>query len=770
MLLIGIVLTGATTVAVLGGGFIDDVSSSAESERASQEMTQVASEAAAVALGGSQQRGMTVDASQGRLTVEDDASWICVENGSTSDREFILPEDADDDKSCGGARKNMGTVRYDTGDATVAYEGGGVWRRGDDGRARMVSPPEFHYRGDTLTLPVVVVSGDVGSGGSTVDLTATAGPTDRVDSLTNPLPDSSGSVYVTIHSEYYQAWGDFIAERTDGRVVELDDDAKTVSVELVVPSPTEINQAVYASDGGDNAVNVYGGISDSYDSSESPSKYESPAHKNKSGPIVSNGGITTNTVVHGDIYSIRQGGQIKIAPSSNSEPDVVGDIHGQQDVKLSQAQVEGDIYADETVNVQGTSYPPEVDGDIHSGDVVKLNDVTVTGDVYADEEIRATSGALTIEGDTHTYGRLKAEGGGDEFEGETYVDGELDVKKATFGGAVHATGGGNAAYPTSLHDSTVSDSLYVNGNLKLTQTSVDEDVSVTGDTKAIDTNIGGNLHVDGKLEQLKNKEVDGDVHVTGDATLESVSITGDLHVGGDLTCESNPSIDGDVRVSGNNGCQDDDGDPNLETPTSPDAPEEHEEPESPTLDPPAVEVPKEGDLKDIPDECRQDGQASNQGIIIDSRECTLDPGKYEVPKIDIDGNGGTNLKINTSEGETVELYVGGPVSLTEDAEIVTGDPDHNNASELEINVYDEDASVDIQSNVTGVINANGTKVDIASGGNVFGAVIAEKVDSDGTGGVHYDEALSGKTVGDGRNGTTSIQYFHVTTNELEIED
>ena len=87
MLLIGIVLTGATTVAVLGGGFIDDVSSSAESERASQEMTQVASEAAAVALGGSQQRGMTVDASQGRLTVEDDASWICVENGSTSDRE-----------------------------------------------------------------------------------------------------------------------------------------------------------------------------------------------------------------------------------------------------------------------------------------------------------------------------------------------------------------------------------------------------------------------------------------------------------------------------------------------------------------------------------------------------------------------------------------------------------------------------------------------------------------------------------------------------------
>ena len=774
VLLIGIILTTATGIAVIGGDLIEDISGSAEQERASQEMTQFASESAAVALGGSDQRQMQFDASAGTVRVRENASWVCVEKGNATDREFILPEpdgpNVDNDATCGEEKTYMGSVVYDTGEKTVAYEGGGVWSSNERGGSRMISPPEFHYREDTLTLPVVNVSGDVDRGGSTVNLAATAGPTEDVDHGSNPLPETSGRVYVTIGSQYYEAWGDFMADRTDGRVVEFDHDNETVTVELVVPSPTEINQAVYASDGGDNAVNVYGGISDSYDSSESPPKYESPAHKNKSGPIVSNGGITTNAVVHGNIYSIRQGGQINIAPSSNSEPDVVGDIHGQQDVKLSQAQVKGDIYADETVNVQSTSYPPEVDGDIHSGDVVKLKDVTVTGDVYADEEIRATSGTQTIEGDTHTYGRLKVSGGGDEFKGKTYVDGELDVKKATFGDAVHATGSGDAAYPTSLHDSTVSDSLYVSGSLKLKQTSIVENVDVTGDAKVIDTDIGGDLHVDGELEQLKNKEVDGDVHVTGDATLESVSITGDLHVGGDLTCQSNPSIDGDVRVSGNNGCQDDDGDPNLETPTSPDAPEEREEPESPTLDPPAVEVPEEGDLKDIPDECRQNGQASNQGIIISGRECTLEPGKYKVPKIDIDGDGGTNLKIDTSEGETVELYVGGSVSLTEDAEIVTGNPDHNNASELEINVYDEDASVDIQSNVTGVINANGTKVDIDSGGNVFGAVIAEKVDSDGTGGVHYDEALAGKTVGDGKNGTTSVQYLHVTRNEMTVED
>ena len=53
----------------------------------------------------------------------------------------------------------LGSVVSESGDSEIAYQSGGVWRRsGDD--SRMVSPPEFHYRGRTLTLPVIAVNGD----------------------------------------------------------------------------------------------------------------------------------------------------------------------------------------------------------------------------------------------------------------------------------------------------------------------------------------------------------------------------------------------------------------------------------------------------------------------------------------------------------------------------------------------------------------------------------------------------------------------------------
>ncbi len=56
--------------------------------------------------------------------------------------------------------ESMGEVAYHGSDETrLAYQGGGVWRANGDGTSVMVSPPEFHYRDATLTLPLVTVSG-----------------------------------------------------------------------------------------------------------------------------------------------------------------------------------------------------------------------------------------------------------------------------------------------------------------------------------------------------------------------------------------------------------------------------------------------------------------------------------------------------------------------------------------------------------------------------------------------------------------------------------
>jgi hypothetical protein len=105
----------------------------------------------------------------------------------------------------------------------------------------MISPPEFHYRAQTLTLPIVQVTGSASVGGSaraTVSrgefLARNVYPNesrsfDNGEPFLNPV--QNGSVIVRIESEYARAWGTYFAERTDG-VVSYPSDG-VVTVELV---------------------------------------------------------------------------------------------------------------------------------------------------------------------------------------------------------------------------------------------------------------------------------------------------------------------------------------------------------------------------------------------------------------------------------------------------------------------------------------------------------------------------------------------------------
>jgi cytoskeletal protein CcmA (bactofilin family) len=618
---------------------------------------------------------------------------------------------------------------YDTGDGRVAYEGGGVWTTDADGNSRMVSPPEFHYRGDTLTLPVVQIDGDVRAAGPQVQLLATAGETDHVDDISNPLSEDSGSVYVTVGSEYYEAWGEFMADRTDGKVVEFDHDDETVTVELVVPSPPEIDQAIYTSGTSDSAVDIDESLVDSYNSSESPPKYEPPNNNGSNGTIASDGGLDIEDDIEGNVYSVRQGGEIAVDAG-----DVNGSIHGQQNADLDTTTVSGDVVAEESVVADDTT----IEGDVHTEDVADLDGTTVDGDVYAD-------GGLVTDTD----------GGGVTIGGAVHAAADSDVSAGTYAGPVHVDG------KLAADESTFEDNVHVEGN---------------GDFDTVE--FDNNLHVDGDLTLAGgdgiSEEVDGDVHVTGDADISEVTITGELHVDGALSCDSESSVIGTVHVGGDADatCGLTDHSPSVQTPTPSDAPAGTEVPDEPVLDPPTVELPDEDEFDNdqIPDDC-SDGDGN---ITIDGGTCELPPGTYDISQLDIDGDdaSSTNLKTLTqgSPSDKVELYVGGDVSIAENGTIQTGDPGHNNASELEINVYDEDASVDISSNVTGVVNAPDSTVNIDSGAHLHGAVIAEEASACDGCGVHYDEALSGMTVGNGQGDTTTVRYLHVTRNEMTVED
>ncbi|SFM67039.1 DUF7289 family protein [Methanolobus profundi] len=138
---------------------------------------------------------------------------------------------------------SMGSIVFTNDDRVIGYEGGGVWSRYPNGRSVMISPPEFHYNGETLTLPIMRIEGDAASGGvSDVAVTISSDnmptimyPDPATDSRrTNPL--TSDKVIIYIKSEFYNAWADYANSLAYASAV-TDDTNKTAVIELeVIPA------------------------------------------------------------------------------------------------------------------------------------------------------------------------------------------------------------------------------------------------------------------------------------------------------------------------------------------------------------------------------------------------------------------------------------------------------------------------------------------------------------------------------------------------------
>jgi hypothetical protein len=242
-LLLAIAAIGVTAVVALGGSALTDTQDAADIQRTEHAMTLLDSRGAMAALGEAESQEVTLSGNaDGSYEVDSDSGWIRVvhHNFTGTQNERIL-------------NRSLGSVRYTTGDTVIAYEGGGVWRTQDDGTV-MVSPPEFHYRDQTLTMPLVRVAGSGGAAGrvtaevspvsssskvvrvfpnetaNTVD--GTGAPYDDADDSSYDNPVENGTVVVTVHSEHYRGWATYFEERTEGNLT-VDHAAKTASIELV---------------------------------------------------------------------------------------------------------------------------------------------------------------------------------------------------------------------------------------------------------------------------------------------------------------------------------------------------------------------------------------------------------------------------------------------------------------------------------------------------------------------------------------------------------
>jgi len=245
VLLVGITIIGSGVVVLFGADAIEATQETTDLGQAEHSMTQLDSKASLVAHGSSEvQRVGLGRSNRGNLQIEDGDAWMRVRIMNESDGSV-------DDTIM---NESLGSVVYERGRTTIAYQGGGVWRHRDNG-STMVSPPEFRYRGGTLTLPQVLVEGDSISGGNVVVRQRGASdgryPNESAGRF-NPLDE--GSVNVSVHSTYYQAWGRFFEERTSGNVA-YDHDNETVTMRLITPFEEGFDNVVAATEQGGITVN-----------------------------------------------------------------------------------------------------------------------------------------------------------------------------------------------------------------------------------------------------------------------------------------------------------------------------------------------------------------------------------------------------------------------------------------------------------------------------------------------------------------------------------
>ena len=454
VLLLGLTITAVGVTVALGSTAVSDVQSSADVQRIEGAMTQVDSKASLVAHGGSTSQRVRLDPSRNAdVRVDGDAGTMRIEVEAKNETGGVET-----------VTKNvtLGAIVYERGGERVAYQGGGVWRANDDG-SWMVSPPEFHYRGDTLTLPLVTIEGANGRLGDAAVVTGRSEHPEGLfpsENVSNPL--LGGNVTVTVESEYAQAWGRFFETRTRGNVTRVSPTEVRVALRTETIHPT-LSAGVSAL--GTSRLE-FGGIdtlyADSYDSTDESYPGRGNASDNavlqttSDFHLTSRGGGNTESIeVRGDLiaesFKIPKGqakkkltvtGETRVDDSLENADPVAGAISERMtrvrdlDLQSGGDSITGFAHDDGTVRtIDEDTY---VDGDVavSDGSTLRVEDgatVQITGslDLSGDGRVEFESDdgdlAALVEGDVSVRDQaaLRARGGD---RGELLVDGAIEIR------------------------------------------------------------------------------------------------------------------------------------------------------------------------------------------------------------------------------------------------------------------------------------------------------------------------------------------------------
>ena len=732
VLLLGLVIAGVTAVVAFGSIAIQDTRQSASVANAEASMTQFDSQAALVAYGSAEnQRVELPSTSRSSVSLDETAGSLTITVTDQTTATVVADETI-----------TLGTVRYEEGDQTVAYQGGGVWRKSSGGGSRMVSPPEFHYRVDdagepTLTLPLVTVAGN--GGGGSVQLQK-AGPTDTtVLGVSNPL--QQGEIDITVESAYYEAWGRFFEQRTSGRVT-YDHPNEAVTITLVAPSETGKVKSSIVSDAGTLGLSNNGDV-DSYNSSVGP--YPS-APDDRASVVVDGDFVPSNNIrVKGEV---RAAGDASV--SNNIQVDGVTVVGEESD--LSNNPTFGDVYSTGgDLDVSGSvDFQDDV---LVGGSVTHFDSASVAGSLYADGDVIVNKNA--------------------DIDGDVVAGGTVEVRKgAQIDGEIHA--GEDVVFADK---SSYTGDVFAGRNVVLRASKP----SVTGDVRA-----------GGQVVLKKKATVDGDVYAgqdtDGDGNAievgQNAEVTGAAVAGDDVYVDSKGSV-GSVTEG--------------QTPrpsANPDAPRNALDP---NVDlPPSAEAAITARANELSNPSENDNDATSaisgnslQGC---GSTCTLPSGRYYLDEIDIgnsdtlefDTTGGpvtvyvdddvavNDGQIEVSGSNTVELYVDDEYDMTGQGEVVVpGD----RAPQFWV-YMNPGTSASFSNNAVfrGVVygpgdsSTNGASISVSNNVEIYGALVGDVAGTSNNNEIHYDTALGRVTVLGGEEDVPKVTFIHVSVSEVTVED
>ena len=493
VLIMAITVLGVTGLLLFGSTALMDGRTQSQVGAAEHAMTQLDSRFSLVALGSAERQGATVDLRSGAsMTVDGDSGWmnVSVYNQTSGDVDDVI------------LNTSLGAIRYENDGTTVAYQGGGVWKQAPGGGSVMVSPPEFHYRkrsgeDPTLTLPLVVVRGNgsvPGEATVTKEETIAKFPNDTVAGRTNPL--ESGQINVTVHSQYYEAWGAFFESRTGGNV-EYDHDRKQVRIVLRVEKSSPTLAGGVISGAGNGLFVGQQAVIDSYNSSVAD--YATQSGTNTS--VISAGDVELGqgAEVQGDLVTggtlsftgngQRVHGNLTYGGSPPSDPGKIdgwiepgSDVQMPEDVSWLIDEREEDLddgNNDNGANITGTTldscspsctlyagdyYLDEID--LSGSDTLVLDTSTDDIDIYVDDDVEVDQAEISVVGG----GRARIYVNDDFYQkkGSVAVDGdrapglwlymrpgsEAEFQEADFVGVIYGPGSGAQSGTTvELHGS-----------------------------------------------------------------------------------------------------------------------------------------------------------------------------------------------------------------------------------------------------------------------------------------------------------------------------